>query len=128
MQFERWSPRVPNGYLKEVIQPILRKRSPNENGENKKTLKNVEDQETEAKEEETEETEDSKVPPIRERCIGEDQENPQSHECYHQSEGCLQTLQNDEADSNEGEESSSSREERSCLYNSVSGLHQGLCR
>ena len=48
-----------NGYLKEVIQPILRKRSPNENGEkNKKTLKNVQDQETEAKEEETE---DSKV-------------------------------------------------------------------
>ena len=46
-----------NGYPKEVIQPILSKRRPNENGENKKTLKNVEDQETEAKEEETDDGE-----------------------------------------------------------------------
>ena len=51
------------------------------------------------------------MPAICERCIGEDRENLQSHKCYHQSEGCLQTLQNDETDSNEGEESSTSREE-----------------
>ena len=60
------------------------------------------------------ETDDSKVqvdpvPTVHERCIRKDWKNCKGmHKCHQLGEGCLQALQNNETDTDEGEKPSTS--------------------
>jgi len=104
-------------------------------GDQESNDKNEDERDTGKKDKETvkgKETDDSKVQvlclPYVKGVSEKIEKNLQRHRS-HQAEDCLQTIQNNDTDTDEDENPSTSwTEERGCVWNSLSGLCPSLCR